>query len=132
MENSIKCGKKRHICNRPPNLERNHPPQRQALLLAQGNWEKVEQGREQGWGRVVGKDGGRRGRSRKLSAVPGTEVNAGPGGRRKPPYLLSKPWLYLLCNQKHFVVPSVQPNDGRMLNSSSLSLPLFKTRIKRM
>lgn len=73
-----------------------------------------------------------RSRSRKLSVVPGTEVNARPGGRRRPPYLLSKPRLYLLCNQKHFVVPSVQPNDGRMLNSSSLSLPLFKTRIKRM
>lgn len=45
---------------------------------------------------------------------------------------LSKPRLHLICNHKYFVVFSVQPNDGRMLNNSSRSLPLLKNKLKRM
>lgn len=45
---------------------------------------------------------------------------------------LSKPRLHLIRNHKYFAMLSVQPNDGRMLNNSSLSLPFGKNRLKRM
>lgn len=122
------AGREKHLnSNRRSHLQQpSSPPPPQPDGIEKGLSVRREQGGVGGGGVEEGEA-----RSRKFLAIPEIKKNAGDRWTQEAPLPLSKPRLHLICNHKYFVMASVQPNDGRMLNNSSLSL-LLKNRLKRM